>query len=132
MQFNDAGKQNILIVAATNQPQLLDPALLRPGRMDVQVYVSPPDKEARKELFEMFLDERPLGEIDFNYIAEITPNYASADIEYIANEAARITLVEGGSEITQDTIINVIKRTPPSISQEELVKYEQYRARQRI
>ena len=132
MQFNDAGKQNILIVAATNQPQLLDPALLRPGRMDVQVYVSPPDKEARKELFEMFLDERPLGDVDFDYIAEITPNYASVDIEYIANEAARITLVEGGSEITQDTIVDVIRRTPPSISQEELNKYEQYRARQRV
>lgn len=132
MQFNDAGKQNILIVAATNQPQLLDPALLRPGRMDVQVYVSPPDKEARKELFEMFLDERPLGDVDFDYIAEITPNYASVDIEYIANEAARITLVEGGSKITQETIVDVIKRTPPSISQEELNKYEQYRARQRV
>ena len=132
MQFNDAGKQNILIVAATNQPQLLDPALLRPGRMDVQVYVSPPDKEARKELFEMFLDERPLSDVDFDYIAEITPNYASVDIEYIANEAARITLVEGGSEITQEVIVDVIKRTPSSISQEELNKYEQYRARQRV
>ncbi len=132
MQFNDAGKQNILIVAATNQPQLLDPALLRPGRMDVQVYVAPPDEEARKELFKMFLDERPLGEIDFTYIAEATPNYASADIEYIVNEAARITLVEGGSVIAQNTIIDVIERTPPSISREELEKYEQYRAKQRV
>ena len=132
MQFNDAGKQNILIVAATNQPQLLDPALLRPGRMDVQVYVSPPDKEARKELFRMFLDERPLGEIDFDYIAEITPNYASVDIEYIANEAARITLVTGGSEIMQDTIVDVIERTPSSISPEELAKYEQYKEKQRV
>ena len=132
MQFNDAGKQNILVVAATNQPQLIDPALLRPGRLDIQVYVSPPDKEARKELFEMFLDERPLGNIDFDYIAEITPNYASVDIEYIANEAARITLVEGGAKITQETITSVIKRTPSSITQAELRRYEQYQTRQRI
>ena len=132
MQFNDAGKQNILIVAATNQPQLLDQALLRPGRMDVQVYVSPPDKEARKELFKMFLEDRPLGNIDLDYIADITANYASVDIEYISNEAARITLVEGGTEITQETITDVIKRTPSSISQEDLEKYEQFRNRQRI
>lgn len=132
MQFNDAGKQNILIVAATNQPQLLDPALLRSGRMDVQVYVSPPDKEARKELFSMFLDERPLDQIDFEYIAELTQDYASADIEYITNEAARITLIEGGSKITQDTMVNVINRTPSSISRDELIKYDRFKNRQRV
>ena len=132
MQFNDAGKQGILIVAATNQPLLLDPALLRPGRMDLQIYVSPPDMEAREELFKMFLADRPLGDINYKALSLLTPNYASVDIEYIANEAARNALVGNAPVITQEMVIDVINNTPSSISSDEIRKYEQYRDNQRF
>lgn len=132
MQFNDAGKQGILIVAATNQPLLLDPALLRPGRMDLQIYVSPPDMEAREELFKMFLADRPLGDINYKALSLLTPNYASVDIEYITNEAARNALVGNAPVITQEMIIDVINNTPSSISAEEIQKYEHYRDNQRF
>ena len=64
MQLNDAGKNKVLVVAATNRPHLIDTALLRAGRMDKRILVSPPDLEARVELFKLFLSERPISEID--------------------------------------------------------------------
>lgn len=131
MQLNDAGKQGILVVAATNQPQSIDPALLRPGRMDIQIYVAPPDFEARQELFKMFLNDRPLDNIDFNKLASLTKNYASVDIEYIADESARETLVSGQDKITEDIIETVIKNTPSSISAQDLIRYEKFKTLQR-
>lgn len=132
MWLNDAGKQGILVVAATNQPQLVDQALLRPGRMDIQIYVSPPDFEARQQLLRMFLDERPLGDIDFIELAKQTENYTSADLEYIANESAREALISGFDTIEQYIIEKVISETPPSISEEDLIRYEQHKNKQRF
>lgn len=132
MWLNDAGKQGILVVAATNQPQLVDQALLRPGRMDIQIYVSPPDLAARQQLLRLFLDERPLGDIDFNELARRTENYTSADLEYIANESAREALIGGYNTINQDIIEKVISETPSSIPEEDLTRYEQYKSRQRF
>ncbi len=87
MQLNDAGKNKILVVAATNRPQLIDTALLRAGRMDKRIFVPPPDGEARRDLFRLFLSDRPVGEIDYDKLSDLTANYVSADIELVANEA---------------------------------------------
>src|SRR5207237_70861 len=75
MQLNDAGKNNILVVAATNRPQLIDTALLRAGRMDKRIFVPPPDYEARTDLFKLFLSDRPTAEIDYEALAKLSDNF---------------------------------------------------------
>ena len=131
MQFNDAGKQNILIIAATNRPHRIDPALLRPGRIDIHIYVSPPDTGAREELFRLYLSGRPVGELDYQKLARITAGYASVDIEYICNEAAREALVCGYDSISQDVIEKIVHQTQSSITEDELLRYQQFANMQR-
>jgi len=131
MQLNDAAKSNILVVAATNRPQLIDSALLRSGRMDKRIFVGPPDETAREELFNLFLSDRPTSDIDYTQLAELTTNYVSADIEYIATEAAREAVLRNLDSIDQSTIEHVISETPPSISEEEIKSYEEFSKLQR-
>jgi len=126
MQLNDAGKNNILVVAATNRPHLIDTALLRAGRMDKRIFVSPPDLEARKELFELFLSDRPTKGIDYGRLAKITDKYVSSDIELIATEAARDAVSGDQEYIDQALLEKTIAETPPSISDDELEYYAQF------
>jgi len=126
MQLNDAAKSNILVVAATNRPQLIDQALLRAGRMDKRIFVGPPDETAREELFRLFLSNRPTIDIDYAKLAKLTANYVSADIEYIATEAAREAVLRNFDSINQSTVEHIISETPPSISEEELKYYQTF------
>jgi len=86
---------NVTVIAATNRPDILDPALLRPGRFDRIVYVPIPDKEARKEIFKIHLRGKPLAEdVDIEKLAERTEGYTGADIEAVCNEATILALRE--------------------------------------
>ncbi|ATU05320.1 hypothetical protein BKN14_02585 [Candidatus Gracilibacteria bacterium HOT-871] len=82
---------NLIVIAATNRPDHLDSAILRSGRLDKKIYIGPPDFEARKELFQIYIEktERPNKDIDFSKLAELTENFVAADIEHICDEAAR-------------------------------------------
>lgn len=82
---------NLIVIAATNRPDHLDSALLRSGRLDKKYYIWPPDLQARRELFEIFLSKqgRPHGKVNFEKLAELTDGYVAADIEAIVEEAAR-------------------------------------------
>lgn len=126
MQLNDAGKNSILVVAATNRPHLIDTALLRAGRMDKRIMVSPPDRTARRELFELFLSERPTQGIDCEKLADLTDYYVSSDIELIVTEAARSALTDGKDYIDQQTIEKAIRRTLPSVTEDEIEYYKQF------
>jgi len=126
MQLNDAGKNKILVVSATNRPNLIDTALLRAGRMDKRIYVSPPDHEAREELFKLFLSDRPTKDIDYKALADSTNNYVSADIELLVTETARAAVTEDKDFIDQALLEKTIKATPPSISEEEIEFYKQF------
>lgn len=126
MQLNDAGKNKILVVAATNRPHLIDTALLRAGRMDKRIMVPPPDKEARAELFELFLSERPIKDIDYDKLAELTEFYVSSDIELLATEAAREAVVNDLDFIDQETLELTIKHSMPSIIEDEIEYYKQF------
>jgi transitional endoplasmic reticulum ATPase len=104
-----------LIIGATNFPHNIDPAALRSGRLEKKFYISPPDFDARKKLFEMYLKERPLDfGIDYEYLARLTENYVSADIEFIVNEAAKQALKEK-SRISIIILEGIIKNTKPSV-----------------
>jgi cell division protease FtsH len=80
---------NIIVIAATNRADVLDPALLRPGRFDRKVYISRPDVRGRREILEVHTRGKPLlPDVDLQTVAKLTPGFAGADIENLVNEAA--------------------------------------------
>ncbi|MCD6369901.1 MAG: CDC48 family AAA ATPase, partial [Thermoplasmata archaeon] len=86
---------NVTVIAATNRPDILDPALLRPGRFDRLIYVPVPDKKAREEIFRIHLGDKPLAEdVKIEELAEKTEGYTGADIEAICNEATMLAIRE--------------------------------------
>ncbi|MBK5232729.1 MAG: ATP-dependent zinc metalloprotease FtsH [Thermoleophilia bacterium] len=94
-------KDNIILIAATNRPDILDPALLRPGRFDRQVAVDRPDRLGRKKILEVHSRGKPLaGEIDLDALAGQTPGFTGADLSNLINEAALLTARSGKKEIT--------------------------------
>ncbi len=86
---------SIIVVAATNRPDLVDPALLRPGRFDKLIYIKPPDLKEREIIFKLHLKDTPLStEVDLEDLAKRTSGYVGADIEAICREAAILALRE--------------------------------------
>lgn len=82
---------NLIVVAATNRPDHLDSAIMRSGRLDKKFYIWPPDYDARKELFQIFIEKenRPHGDINYETLAKLSDGYVAADIEAIVEEASR-------------------------------------------
>ena len=95
-------KDNIILIAATNRPDILDPALLRPGRFDRQIVVDRPDRIGRKKILEVHTRGKPLArEIDVDALAGQTPGFTGADLSNLVNEAALLAARNGKREITQ-------------------------------
>jgi len=91
MEGVGASNENVLIVGSTNAPWDMDPALRRAGRFTTQIFIPPPDAEARLALFKVHTKDRPLSsDIDFNKLTTLTDNYSSADVTAICDEAAKI------------------------------------------
>ena len=128
-EMDRTGEKGIFVLCATNYPEKIDAALLRAGRLDKKYYLSPPDFEARKAMFEIHLKNRPLDfGIDYDKLSTLTVNYVSSDIEFLVNEASRMALREK-SRITMLKLESIIKSNKPSVSMQELQKYEDVRAK---
>lgn len=126
-QMTECNKDGIFIIAATNRPEKIDPAILRTGRMDKIIYLAPPDYEARLAMFKLFLIDRPVDkDIDIIKLAELTKNYVSSDISFLVNEASRNALKER-INISQKHFEEAIAKFPPSISERQLKKYDTFR-----
>jgi transitional endoplasmic reticulum ATPase len=126
-QMNNCGKDRIFIIASSNRPDLIDPAILRKGRMDKVIFIPVPDKEARMGIFEIHMKDRPAsGDIDYARLAELTENFVASDIAYIVNDAATRAF-EDDVDITQSLLEEVIKENNPSVSSSDLKSYEQMR-----
>ena len=99
------GNSGIIILAATNRPDVLDPALLRPGRFDRQVVIGMPDVKAREEIFKVHTRNKPLDDdVTLEVLAKRTPGFSPADIENLINEAALLTARRNGTKIRMDEI----------------------------
>jgi len=128
--------EGFIVIFATNEPWNISPALIRPGRIDRIIYIGPPDKEVRKELFKIHLREVPLEEdVDFDKLAELTePNeegyYSASGIAQICNEAKKILLrrwTSGDtSPLKMQELIEAIETVPRSISHKMLKQYEKW------
>ena len=104
-------KDNIILIAATNRPDILDPALLRPGRFDRQVVVDRPDRKGRKQILEVHTRGKPLAkEINLDALAGQTPGFTGADLANLINESALLTARSGKREITMHELEEGIMR----------------------
>ena len=126
-QLNNCSHRGIFVVATTNRPDMIDPAVLRTGRLDKHIYVPLPDHDARKEMFAIYLKGRPYDEsIDFDALSDQTDGYIASDIAFIVNDTA-MTAAFTHAKITQALLEQTIKETKPSISRELLRSYEELR-----
>lgn len=127
-QLNNCSERGIFVVATTNRPDKIDPAVLRTGRIDKQIYVPLPDKEARKEMFLIHLKGRPFdaNSIDADKLSELTEGFIASDIAYVVNDAAMVAAFTD-QEITEELLEMSVKNTHPSLRQDTLSIYEDIR-----
>ncbi|MGO3065527.1 MAG: ATP-dependent zinc metalloprotease FtsH, partial [Brevibacterium linens] len=104
-------KTNVILIAATNRPDVLDPALLRPGRFDRQIPVEAPDMKGRKHILEVHAADKPLAdEVDLGQVAKRTPGFSGADLANVLNEAALLTARENAKVIDNRILDEAIDR----------------------
>lgn len=130
--FDRKAGQALMFLGATNEPWSLDPAMIRPGRLDAKIYVPLPDAAARFRLFEIYLGKRPLDDdVDFAKLVEATAGYSGADIKAVAERSAVRPFLEsvGGAEprsIRMADVLAVLEELPPSVSPRDCRKYEEW------
>ena len=119
--------QNVIVIGATNRPDMLDPAILRPGRFDRLVLVCPPEKEGRLEILKIHTRNMPIPDKEklSSLIAEKTEGYVGADIESLAREAAMLALREDikCKEVTKKHFDEAMKKVRASVSKDSMDKY---------
>ncbi len=122
--------EGVVVVATTNRPDILDPALLRPGRFDRLIYVPAPDQKARTEIFKVHTKNMPLKNVDLKKLAKETQGYSGADIEALSREAAMYALRDAvkdkkeAKEITSKHFGKALKKVRPSITEDMFAKYQ--------
>lgn len=124
--LSGCAEKQILVVAATNEPQKIDIAILRTGRLDIHAYVGPPDAEARAEMLSLHLGDRPAEpEIDITAIAAGLDGYSASDIKFLVDEAAREALEQG--VLISTRLIDEAKRlVPASVTKDEQERFQSF------
>ncbi|MEM4230727.1 MAG: CDC48 family AAA ATPase [Candidatus Pacearchaeota archaeon] len=118
--------QNVIVVGATNRPDMLDPAILRPGRFDKILLVSPPTKEGREQIFKIHTKNMPLAkDVKIEELASKTEGYVGADIEAVCREAALIALRKNkdAKEVSKEDFEEAMKKIKASVSHDAMEKY---------
>ena len=122
-------KSGVILIAATNRPDILDPALLRPGRFDRQIVVDRPDLEGRKAILNVHAKGKPLArEVEIDVLARRTPGFTGADLANLMNEAALLTARRGGKTITMHAMEDAIDRVIAGPERKSRVISEQEKA----
>ena len=104
-------ENNVIVMAATNRGDILDPALLRPGRFDRKIILDPPDVHDRVEILQIHSKEKPLAQnINFKEVAERTPGFSGADLANVANEAALLAARQNKTQIDQIEFLEAIEK----------------------
>ena len=123
-QINKCSDRGIFIIATTNKPDLIDSAMLRTGRLEIQMYVPPPDIIAREKLFELYLKNR-YSEVDINCkeLAKLTEGIVASDVEFIVNQSSHKAAMLD-VRISMNTITEVLSSFKPSVSKEIIDAYQ--------
>ncbi|MFH8939041.1 ATP-dependent zinc metalloprotease FtsH [Streptomyces griseosporeus] len=106
-----SGSEGVIVIAATNRADILDPALTRPGRFDRVVQVSPPDRGGREAILKIHTRQIPLaGDVDLAQLAKTTPGMTGAELANLANEAALLAVKRGQDEVTQADLSDALEK----------------------
>ncbi len=127
--------EDVVVIGATNRPDILDPAILRPGRFDRLIYVPPPDEEARLEIFKIHTRNMPLADdVDLARLARMTEGYSGADIEAVCREAAMNALRRdiNAKQVTWADFEAALKKVGPSITPEVERWYKAFAERMKM
>ncbi|KAK3609198.1 hypothetical protein CHS0354_003178 [Potamilus streckersoni] len=121
---------DILVVAATNRPELLDEALTRPGRLDRIIYVPPPDRQARLDILRLFTQKMPLEGVDLMLLSSQTEFYTGADLENLCREAALNALTRDmeTTKVTYADFVKALYYNRASLTPESIEKYSRYKS----
>lgn len=126
-QLDNIGDKGVFVIGSTNKPDLIDKAILRTGRLEKHIYIPPPDFDARKEMFRLYLGNRPIDlGMDYNKLARLTEHYVSADIKFLVDEASRTVISKKLRRITMELLEDVIKKTKPSITPDMEADYKTF------
>jgi transitional endoplasmic reticulum ATPase len=125
--------KGVVVIAATNRPDIIDPALLRPGRIDRTVLVPAPDEKARLEILKVHTKNTPLKAVDLKEVAKKTEGYSGADLEALVREAAMSALRENfkAKEVVKKHFDEAFKKITPSLTRELQIHYEKFVERQK-
>lgn len=127
-EFQEVFNRNVMIVAATNRPDVLDDALLRPGRLDKIIYIPPPDEKGRLSILKVCTRNMPLElDVSLENLAAETCFFSGADLGNLCREAALLALQENGLEATtvkQEHFLTSLKTVKPSLSHKDLTSYK--------
>lgn len=116
----ESDNENILIIGATNAPWDVDSAFKRTGRFDRTFFIPPPDEDAREKIFELYLKDLPIEELNYKSLSELTTGFSGADIKGVVDRVAesvieQILQSEEDIKIIQEDLVDVIEDTKPSI-----------------
>jgi len=119
--------KNVVVIAATNRPEIIDPALIRSGRFDRLVFVGPPAKAGRIEIFRIHLKSTPLAEdVNVEELADLTENYVGSDIESLCREAVMLALRENfdSERVEMRHFREALKKVRPALAEDMVEYYE--------
>ena len=124
----------VIVVGATNKPELVDPALMRPGRFDKIIFIPAPNYQSRVEIFKIHLKGKPVSDkLDIEHLARTTEGFSGADIENVVKEAATLAMKRSirtrkATKITNSDFLKIIPRIKPSLSREMKQEYQRLQA----
>ncbi|KFP20236.1 Spermatogenesis-associated protein 5-like 1, partial [Egretta garzetta] len=130
LEFQETLNKDFMVVAATNRPDMLDDALLRPGRLDKVIYIPPPDLQGRLSILKICTEKIPLDtDVSLQDVAVLTDLFSGADIENLCKEAALLALQENGLEATavkHEHFVKSLRTVKPSLNLKDLEFYEKF------
>eukprot|EP01035_Chromulina_nebulosa_P019992 gene19992-25963_t len=119
------GLKRVVVIAATNRPDMMDPALLRPGRIDRKIYVYPPDSNSREKILSLQLSKIPTDEsINIQELVDMTNGFSGAEVVAICQEASYIAMDNGSEGVSQSNLVQAINETKPQINEKMIQFYE--------
>ncbi|MEM3956940.1 MAG: CDC48 family AAA ATPase [Thermoproteota archaeon] len=118
--------ERIVIIGATNRPELLDPAIMRPGRFEVVLYVPPPDEASRLQILKIHTRRMPLEGVSLEEFAKRTEGYSGADLEALCREAGLNALRRDADKVTKEDFEKALQTIKPSLKEDMLIKYKKF------
>ncbi|GMU87015.1 MAG: hypothetical protein AMXMBFR48_22560 [Ignavibacteriales bacterium] len=125
VQLNNISEKNVIVIAATNKLKNVDKAILRPGRFDEKIFISPPDLSARIDTMKFYLRNIPCGKINWQQIGEYTDYFTFSELRHLIKTAVR-NVVDDGGKVLNDHLINAIQNIKPEFNEEIIKKMKDF------